>query len=702
MAQGRRCIFDIEGDGLLYAQGEIKQVTQLWCIGAIDIDTGEEFYWGVDKQNIEEGVSFLNGCSLLLGHNAIGYDYPCLERLYPTFKRPTKAWDTLICAKAIWPAETLVEGDMKLINLGKMPPQYLKRHSLKAWGMRTGIFKTEYKGGFGAWNQEMADYLMDDCRATLALWQLIQRRAGDWPEQVFDVECRVARIIFEQWECGVSFDKDKAVALAAALRNSQATLERQLVETFGSWWEAGKVQTFATTRLVKMPEYPNIMKPRVSLKTGKPMKPYVGPPINECQAGSQYTPITRVTFTPSNRYHLGQRLQDVYGWKPKVFGRNGAPQVDESTLSEIPEAVLPEDVRKIILDYFVVTKTYAMVSSGRKAWLKMVDDTGRVHGEIDTIGAVTRRGTHKNPNLSQVPAVKMEKVVDSQGRTSEHHKRGLDGKYGWESRELFSADRGWDETGVDASSLELILLGHYLFPIDDGAFSARVCDPSRDAHREHAELAGITRAEAKTLIYLKIYGGSAYKHSLDLDPVPREDIPRWLGSKSLPALLKSLERRMGPAFVRNLDDAQKAKIAKARDNIIKMEAGIKGLKELIEGVQGAAQARGWLKGMDGSRLIVRKPHAALNTLLQAAGAMACKQWMVLTHDALEAEGLHKGTDWKQILWVHDELQFTHRPGLAGTIKEVADRCLVESGRILNLRGQFRTEGKTGRNWAECH
>src|SRR6185437_15265128 len=350
----------------------------------------------------------------------------------------------------------------------------------------------------------------------------------------------------------------------------------------------------------------------------------------------------------------GQRLQDVYGWKPKVFGQNGAPQVDETTLTEIPEAVLPADIRKLILDYFVVTKTYAMLDKGRKAWLKMVDNGGRVHGEMDTIGAITRRGTHKNPNLSQVPSVKMEKVSVGD-RTVERPTKGLAGKFGWECRELFRTDDGWDETGVDASSLELILLGHYLAPLDDGAFSARVCDSARDAHREHAELTGLKRAEAKTLIYLKIYGGSAYKLSLDIDPVPPEDIPRWLGSPSLPLLLKSLEQRMGPAFVRGLDDAQKAKIAKARDNIIKMEAGIKGLKELIKGVKEAAMARGWLKGLDGSRLVVRKPHAALNTLLQGAGAMACKQWMVLTHDALESKGLRKGKDWKQILWVHDEL-----------------------------------------------
>ncbi len=47
------------------------------------------------------------------------------------------------------------------------------------------------------------------------------------------------------------------------------------------------------------------------------------------------------------------RLQAVFGWKPKAFGANGKPTVDESTLAEIPDAVMPEETRNLILDYFV-------------------------------------------------------------------------------------------------------------------------------------------------------------------------------------------------------------------------------------------------------------------------------------------------------------------------------------------------------------
>lgn len=725
---GRRLIYDAEGDGILFdtylgMKSEKRAVTKFWCIACIDVDTEEEFYWGVDQgeDSLAHGVRFLQQASLLLAHHGIGYDYPATERLYPWFTRPAKSWDTLVIAKVIWPYESLISKDLERIRAGKMPPQLLKAHSLKAWGYRTGTHKGEYLGGFDEWCPAMAVYLMGDVRGTLALWRLMERKMGwdkpvaaalsggaivRWPELTIEVECEVARIIAEQEWCGVKFDVLKAIALAQTLKNEQARIEEKLVTAFGSWWEAGPVQTAASTTYRKMAEWPDVEMPRVSPKTGKLLKPYIGPPLNEVTEGSTFQHIERVTYSPTNRYHLGKRLQDVYGWKPKAFGANGAPTVDETTLEEIPEAVLPADMRQLILDHFVVSKTLGTLSKGKKAWITMAEgpcpeapwhEMGRIHGQMDTCGAVTRRGTHKNPNLSGTPAVLLKE--DASG--IKHPVLGLEGRYGWECRELFCADEGWELTGADASSLELIDLGHYLTPLDGGAFSSRVCDPSRSPHDENAKIAGgMTKAEAKTTIYLLIYGGSAYKLSLAVE-VTDDEIPRLITYKGLPALLKSLAKRFDDEFVAKLDDRQLARISKARQIIVRLKAGIVGLEKLMEGVQEAA-GRGWLKSIDGSTIIVRKPFAALNSLLQSAGAISCKLWMMLVHQELKRRGLVKGVDFKQVLWVHDELQFTHRPGLGPIILEVAEQCMVEAGVILGLRGRYRTAGKTATNWAQTH
>lgn len=94
---GRRLIFDIEGNDLL------PGLTIFWCIAAVDIDTGEEFYWGVDLESatfrknwedsdsIIDAITFLEQASLLLAHNGIGYDYPAIEKLYPNWAARRRA-----------------------------------------------------------------------------------------------------------------------------------------------------------------------------------------------------------------------------------------------------------------------------------------------------------------------------------------------------------------------------------------------------------------------------------------------------------------------------------------------------------------------------------------------------------------------------------------------------------------------------------
>lgn len=719
---GRRIGFDIEGDGLLQAipSKGIREVSTIHCLGCIDADTDEEFYYGPvvpegdpywspllgnPTGTVEEGLHALSDAKMTFAHNGIGYDYLAIEKLYPGWKRPACAWDTLIMAKAIWPVDVLAGPDFERAKRGQMPLSLVKRHSLKAWGYRLGDNKDDYSGGFESWNPWMASYMMQDCRPMVKLFKLCERRLGwvdpkpddlVWPESAMEMEHACAAIIAKQELAGVRFDRPRALALVAELKNRKQAIEDKLVATFGSWWQPGPVTTPAIERNVKMPEYPDVVVPRVSAKTGKPLAPYVGPPICNYSPDAPYTPIERVTFNPASRDHLGMRLQALYGWKPKAYGKNGKPTVDESTLEEIPEAVIPAETRELILNFFVVNKTLGMLALGAKSWLHLLTDEDRLHGRCDSLGTVTGRAAHSNPNLGQCPAVRKAKVADG----GEVVLRGLEGRYGYEMRELFTADEGWEQTGIDASALELIDLGHYLVPYDGGAFRDRVCDPSRDPHQEHADLADLTRGNAKTATYLYIYGGTAYKLSLDID-IEAHEVPGYLNYRGLPMLLQSLAKRFDQGFVDKLDDTQKAKIAKARTIIVKFEGGIDGIKDIKASVTQAA-GRGWLKGMDGRKLHVRKAHAALNTLLQSAGAQSCKLWMVLTHRYLADAGLVWGKDFKQVLWVHDELQFTHRPGLGPVIAECAERAIKEAGRQLGLRGEYRSDAKTGDNWAECH
>jgi len=729
---------------------------RIHCVGAIDLDTGEEFYFGPavpvghpkwdpivgnPAGNVEDGIRFFSAenCELSIFHNGVSFDYLAMEKFYPeVYTRPDKAWDTFVAAKVVWPYDVLLGPDLDRLKKGTMPPGLLKSHSLKAWGYRLGNFKDDYDGDhdkypgeenakerferrWEEWNPYMASYMMQDNRPMVDLWNLIKKRIGwtdpekvdlVWPEQVMHTEHGIADIIARQELDGMRFDVEGAQKLAATLQNEKARISKQLRDTFGSWWQPSAVVTPKADRNVKRTDLPNVTVKRISEKTGKELAPYVGPPVERYSTDAPYTPIERLTFNPSSRQHLGMRLQDVFGWNPTKFGKakpgeQGAPTVDESVLEEIPPGILPPDIKQLILDFFVVNKTLGMVVNGQNAWLNLVTDAGRIHGRMDTAGAVTGRGTHSKPNKSQVPSVRKEKVTLEDGTKVERVLHGLAGRYGAECRALWLADEGDELTGVDASSLELILLGHYLFPHDEGAFSARVCDPNRDPHAEHAQIAteagaSITRADAKTTIYLKVYGGSAFK--LSLDPaiiVLPEDVPQLLTYRGLPMLLRGVERRFGPEFVAKMDDMAKARLSRARQVIVALEAGITGLKELTEGVTQAAQ-RGYLKALDGRKLHVRKAHAALNSVLQSAGAQVCKMWLILTRKRLVARGLVDGVDFKQRLWIHDEGQWSHKPGLGPIIREEAELAMREVAALLNLRGMLRTDGKTGASWYETH
>ena len=60
----RELVFDIETDGLVS--------TRVWCICAIDINTGQEYTFGPDE--LQEGYAFLHAADKLVGHNIIGFD----------------------------------------------------------------------------------------------------------------------------------------------------------------------------------------------------------------------------------------------------------------------------------------------------------------------------------------------------------------------------------------------------------------------------------------------------------------------------------------------------------------------------------------------------------------------------------------------------------------------------------------------------
>ena len=98
---------------------------------------------------------------------------------------------------------------------------------------------------------------------------------------------------------------------------------------------------------------------------------------------------------------------------------------------------------------------------------------------------------------------------------------------------------------------------------------------------------------------------------------------------------------------------------------------------------------------------VRSQHAALNTLLQGAGAIVMKQALVLLDLHLKKK-LTPGKDYEFVVNVHDEWQIECDKHWADSVGRGAVMAITEAGNILNLRCPMAGEYKVGRNWAETH
>jgi DNA polymerase I-like protein with 3'-5' exonuclease and polymerase domains len=342
-------------------------------------------------------------------------------------------------------------------------------------------------------------------------------------------------------------------------------------------------------------------------------------------------------FNPGSRQQIIQFLCEKYDWKPTVFTDKGNAQLSEEILEALP---YPET--KLFSEFFKTQKLLAMLSDGDKSWLKFVQD-GKIHGRVVTIGAVTGRCTHSSPNLAQIPSP-----------------RAFMGK---EVRELFYAPAGYKMIGTDASGLELRCFAHYLHPYDGGSYANEVVNG--DVHTRNQIAAGLdTRDAAKTFIYALLYGaGDAKLGSI-----------KGVGSQEQ---LKQIGFTMRHSFMDK----------------------VPAYKNLVNNVKLAIQSRGkQLVGIDKRILQIRHEHAALNTLLQNAGAVAVKLATVNFADNMKSRGI----EFNPCLHIHDEWEVYTKDSDAEITKQIAVDSIKQAGEELNFKCPLTGESRSGQTWYEVH
>jgi DNA polymerase-1 len=591
-------IFDLETDGLL------DTVSKIHCLVIKDTDTDEVFtYRSGFPYELEEGIDHLLSGSLVVGHNVIKYDIPVIEKLYKVSFDHAKVFDTLVATRVIWAA--IRETDSLRIQKGVLPGKLFGSHSLAAWGYRMKNYKGDYDGGWEKFTQEMLDYCVQDVQVTADLYSRILKK--NYSAQCLELEHKLAWLMAKQERNGFHFDTTSAAKLYAKLVSRRSEIEAELIATFGEWQ-------------VRLPDF-------IPARDNKTKGYIKGVPVPRYKT---------VMFNPSSRDHIADRLQKLYGWKPQELTEGGKPKIDEVVLSKLsyePCAALSE--------YLMVQKRISQLAEGDQAWMKC-EKQGKIHGSINTNGAVTGRATHSYPNISQVP---------SSGSP-----------YGHDCRGLFTVPNGWTLVGADASGLELRCLAHFMAEWDGGKYADILL--SGDIHTENQKAAGLeTRNQAKTFIYAFLYGAGDAK------------IGSIVGGDAGDG------KRLKSKFLRSLP----------------------ALGRLVDSVKQAA-TKGNIAGLDGRDIYIRSAHASLNSLLQGAGAVVCKQWLVLLEEQLQSKFKHGWDgDYCFCAWSHDEVQIACRtPEIAQQVAELATDCVRQAGEHFNFRCPLAGEYKIGTTWADTH
>ena len=535
-----------------------------------------------------------NEGALWYAHNGFGFDYRVLRDLWDIVIPESNQRDTLVLSRLASPSR---DGG----------------HGLSAWGDVLGYAKGDHTD-WSQYSPAMLEYCKRDVQLSCHVLRKLKGELNGYSDESQDLEHKVARIIAGQVNNGWLLDERKCFTLLAELKEKKYELEEAVRQTFKP---VAKAVREVAPKVKKDGTYST-----VGLK-------YLG---DDCLrvVGGVHTRIEFPEFNLGSRKQIGEYLMR-FGWKPCTFTETGQPIVDETVLMKvngIPEATL-------IAEYLMVQKRIAQIQS----WIEAADPEGRVHGYVNSNGAVTGRMTHSSPNVAQVPANYAP--------------------YGAECRSCWTVPEGYKLVGCDADGLELRMLAHYM---DDDEYTKTVCEGKKedgtDIHTANQKAAGLpTRDAAKTFIYAFLYGAGDGKIGSIVD-----------GSKSDGARLKAKFLRNTPA-----------------------------LSALRDRVQEAAK-RGWLRGLDGRRITVRSSHAALNTLLQGAGAVVMKQALVNLDRMARAQNLN----FRFVGNIHDEIQAEVKTEHAEAFGKLAAYSIAKAGRDFKLRCPLAGGYDIGTTWKDTH
>ncbi|MDR6546681.1 DNA polymerase-1 [Chryseobacterium rhizosphaerae] len=361
---------------------------------------------------------------------------------------------------------------------------------------------------------------------------------------------------------------------------------------------------------------------------------------------------------------LSTLLFETLELQPKVTskGKSGLISVDKSHLGKL---VNDHEIVPLILDY---RKTNTLLSFCNQ--LKEVHPkTKRLHCNLNQIGTATGRFSCSNPNLQNIPNVKLK---DRENETDEIKILAS------ELREVFVAEKGCVLIGADYSQIELRVMAEmsqdsFLLHAYNNGIDIHELTASKVFNCKVSEVTEEQRKIAKTINFGLIYGMSAVGLAKSLTTITKKHHSK-----------EDAEKMMSDYF-----------------------AKFSGVKSCLEGLVDYADHHGYSKTLFGRTRPI--PELASNTLnerekgkrlamnspVQGSAADIIKMAMVNCDKAIAEKGLQS----KMILQIHDELLFE----VPENEVEIMEKLIkYEMENVVKLSIPLTIELGKGANWATAH
>jgi len=474
-------MIDIEADGLLH------KATQMHCLVAKDIDTGEvyKFHSGNKVSDgyptfpwMEDALQFLNRCTTIIAHNGLTFDLPFLKKMYGWEPKPEVIIiDTLVMSRHLNPDRPRVEG----VRAGP--------HSVEAWGMRLGRWKPDHTD-WSVFSMEMLHRCAEDVEIQCLIYQRLQKEAdiinpsysifdsnaygpNDWSQAMWN-EHESAKIMHIQEENGCYFNTESATNLLEILEDYIGGIEDDI--------------------LAEVPPTPK--QKGVSLnapfkKNGDYTKAVMDWFDTDCDLVSG--PFSRVEW---NVLNLGSDKQvkawlDGMGWVPTQWNYSKNDFDEAGKPLRTSPKLTPDSFDSLPTGLGDKLKRRSMASHRRSqitGWVGHVREDHRIAASANPQGTPTGRMRHRV--VANVPKASSDKETHELLYFPKSQPVFL----GTEMRDLFRAAPGKVLVGRDAAGIELRCFAHY---INDPVYTDVILNG--DVHTHNQEMAGLsTRDQAKT------------------------------------------------------------------------------------------------------------------------------------------------------------------------------------------------------------